>query len=285
MKLVNGIKCYDIEDAILMTPEMATELLLKNKCVKKIDNAQVEKIEKDLISGNFKFNGATIALDIDGNLVDGQIRLTACKNTGIPFKTLLVWGVDTKGKYTKDTGRGRNVVQVIAKKGYQNPKALYQCALILNGILTADEESDGIREKYEQNVSNKEILDIIESTAKLDYSVNLIMKNRKQFLTTSIYHLIILDYLCRFVDGKPDLANEFLNILGNKTTAEYTHPVVMLRNIFTNSLYNNRTEMSKRKQIALMIKAYNLLKQNLRCTSLHWISSKNIPKLYMFKGS
>ena len=66
---------------------------------------------------------------------------------------------------------------------------------------------------------------------------------------------------------------------------ELLHPVAMLRNILTNTLYNTRAEMPKRKQIALMIKAYNLLKQNLRCTSLHWIESKNIPKLYMMTGN
>jgi hypothetical protein len=284
MKIINKLKCYDIDDAILMTPKMASALLSKNKCAKKIDKARVEKIESDLYSDNFKFNGATISLDSDGNLVDGQVRLTACVNTGISFKTLIVWGVDIKGQYTTDTGRARNVVQLIAKKGYKHPKALYQCSLILNGILTADDDSDGIKEKYESNVSNKEILDIIESTPDLTTSVNLIMDNKQKYLITTLYHLIILDYLCRFIDKKPKIANEFLDVLSNKIPAGSTHPVVMFRNIVTNSL-QTRTEMSKKKQLALLIKSYNLLKQNLSCNSLHWTSSKKIPEIHMLSGN
>jgi hypothetical protein len=153
----------------------------------------------------------------------------------------------------------------------------------LNGILTADDDSDGIKEKYESNVSNKEILDIIESTPNLTTSVNLIMDTKQKYLITTLYHLIILDYLCRFIDKKPKIANEFLDVLSNKIPALSTHPVAMFRNIVTNSL-QTRTEMPKKKQLALLIKSYNLLKQNLSCNSLHWASSKKMPEIYMLDG-
>lgn len=275
MQIINNIKYYDITDSILITPIMASELLSKHNCIKKIDNEQLKKIEKDLIDDNFKFNGATIALDADGNLIDGRHRLTACVNTGIAFNTLLVWGVDTNGQYTKDTGRSRSIVQVIANKGYKNPMALYQCSLILNGILTSDDNTEEIKDVYLNDVTNKDIINILDTTPNLDVSVNMIIKNKKNYPISAIHHLIVLDYLCRFVDNKPDMATEFLDVLSNIKSAEFTHPAMMLKN----TLFN--TKFSKKKQIALLIKAYNLFKQNLRCTKLGWTESSKIPSVYM----
>jgi len=283
-QLSNGLRYYDENDAPFITPEMASELLSNHRCIKKLDEDRVKKIEKALINGTFNFNGATIVLDADGRLIDGRVRLQACVNTGIKFRSLIVWGVDIKGQYTKDTGRSRNVIQILSKRGYNNPKALYYCASILHGIINSDGSSDGINDKYDSNITNQEVLDIIESTSDLETSVDLIMSDKHKYLTTSIYHLIVLDYLCRFVDDRSDIADEFLLVLSNTKNAEPDHPVAILRTIFMTSSYRSHTQVSKKKQIALMIKSYNLLKENKRCTRLHWIESTQMPEIYMITG-
>ena len=55
MQIINKIKCYDIDDSVLITPAMAKELLSSNRCIKKLDISRIQKIESDLLNNNFKF--------------------------------------------------------------------------------------------------------------------------------------------------------------------------------------------------------------------------------------
>lgn len=278
MRKINSINCYTINDANLITPELAACLLQNNACIKKVNTEELKKIKKDLIAGNFKFNGATISLNEKGQLIDGQLRLLACAETGISFKSLIVYGLSSQEQYVKDTGKSRNIIQLMTKKGYKNSKALYYCTLILYKILKSNNET--IDESYEFDVTNTEVFHIIELFPKLIDSVNLIMKNKNKYLTTEIYQLIILDYLCRIVDNTPMIADKFLKILSNEEPTESTNPVFILRNILMNSIISKKN-LSKRKQLGLLIQSYNLFKQNKNCLRLKWNKSNKMPLIYM----
>jgi hypothetical protein len=46
----------------------------------------------------------------------------------------------------------------------------------------------------------------------------------------------VLDYLCRYVDNRPDLADEFLEVLSMGRVVEVDHPVFQLRITHTSNL-------------------------------------------------
>lgn len=68
---------------VFVTKEIADKFLENNPLNRPI-KSKVEKIKNDLIHGRFEFTHQPIAIATDGSLVDGQHRLVAISETGIP---------------------------------------------------------------------------------------------------------------------------------------------------------------------------------------------------------
>lgn len=270
-------------NAPTITPEMAQELLDNSRCIKPLRSIDVNKLAREFENDNFEFNGATIVLDSDGRLIDGQTRLAACVKAGKSFKSYIVHGVETNAQYTKDTGRSRNVVQYLTTHGYKYPRALSASAQIIHNIMLAadDETKDGIVETHRITATHQEIMDIIESEPRLQESVNRIIPEKTRYMTSAIYHLIVLDYLHR-VHDKEDIADEFLDVLAGVRIEPMEHPVTQLRTVFMNNIQKVTTKLKWTKQAFYMIKAYNHLGDNTSCRGLR--VTKNVPRLELLKS-
>ncbi len=94
---------------VTMTPEWAAKLLETNTKNRRISKNTVEAMARDMSQGRWRLNGDAIRIDRDGNLLDGQHRLTACVAAGVPFETLLMTGLDQEDQLTIDRGRPRGV--------------------------------------------------------------------------------------------------------------------------------------------------------------------------------
>lgn len=270
---------YTIEDSVLITPEMASELLTNHKCPKPLDSKELALLVSELKGGTFDFNGATIALDSNGRLIDGRLRLAACVEANVPFRTFIVWGVTEEGKLTKDTGRPRNIVQYLDKHEYRHPRSLSAAAKILHRMETTTGSKEGIIGNVRDRITHKSIMDTISAHPNLIKSVDLIKSQDGIFLTTALNHLIVLDYLTRYVDNKPEIADEFLEVLSNQRAADVEHPVYALRQILHNGLYKSNSNLKGDKQVALMIVAYNYLKTGKSVKRLRLPNEE--PKLFM----
>ena len=91
----------------LITPDHAAALLKINTKNRKINKRLVSQYSRDMANDSFDFNGNTICVSNTNVLLDGQQRLTACLQTGKPFWTILVKGLDEKSMITIDSGRKR----------------------------------------------------------------------------------------------------------------------------------------------------------------------------------
>ena len=94
--------------ATTITPEMASDLLKKNYANRKISKPNYTHYMTDMINGNWQLNGETIKVAIDGELIDGQNRLTACVISGKSFRTVLITGLPNVVKKTIDSGKKRS---------------------------------------------------------------------------------------------------------------------------------------------------------------------------------
>lgn len=74
---------------ITMTPERAQKLLDNNKVRNRpINEAHVRGFMEDIRAGRFVVTHESIAIDAEGNIIDGQHRLTAIARCGIPVRVL-----------------------------------------------------------------------------------------------------------------------------------------------------------------------------------------------------
>ncbi|MBQ1734513.1 MAG: hypothetical protein II038_06495 [Lachnospiraceae bacterium] len=77
-----------------ITPEIAKKMLEHNPRNRRIKVEKLAEIKECMAAGRFAFTNASIGFDTDGNLIDGQHRLTAIAETGISMRMVVVFGAN-----------------------------------------------------------------------------------------------------------------------------------------------------------------------------------------------
>ena len=90
-----------------ITPEEAAKLLEKNLSNRKLAQPVVARYARDMAAGRWELNGATICVDKDGNLTDGQHRLSAVVSANVPVRMTIAHNVPFSS--TLDIGKTRNI--------------------------------------------------------------------------------------------------------------------------------------------------------------------------------
>lgn len=118
---------------VLLTPELAKELLngnIQNRSVKNTFKAFYTKQMKD---GTWKENGEPIIVDKTGVIKDGQHRLLSVVESGFSYNCPLIYDVEPDVMDTIDTGKNRSLSDVLELKGFPEPQ---KTAAIIKGVLS-----------------------------------------------------------------------------------------------------------------------------------------------------
>lgn len=149
-------------DLVWITPERAKDLLELNTNNRRINSKKVAQYVRDMNNNNFEYNGHTICISKTNVLLDGQQRLTACVQSGKPFWSILVQGLDDAVMATIDSGRSRVYADRLKIRGIPNATAVaaaltHACLLSIhtpkNAGITAS-QLDGVIEKHPEIVDS-----------------------------------------------------------------------------------------------------------------------------------
>lgn len=227
---------------------------------------------RDMEAGRWKFNGDTIRFDRDGILIDGQHRLKACAETGIPLDTLVVTGLDREEVMpTCDIGSIRTAAQIGDIDGIAN--STRAAAIALRVI--------GYRSKYGLSIlknahlrpTKTEVTEFMRSDARLRS-------------VASHAHLASglmppgMAGLCYYVFSEKfpiPLVDEFFSALSTGVGLSAKHPIYLLRE----RLLRNRSERAKLPQIdiaALTFKAFKAFAAGKSMNVLRW-TNEAFPEL------
>lgn len=106
---------------VKMTPDAAQDILDRNtKGQRSITKVTVEKYASDMSTMDWQFNGAPVLISNKNELLDGQHRLTAIKESGISQIMLVVHGVDANAMATIDAGRARSYSDILKIREFAN---------------------------------------------------------------------------------------------------------------------------------------------------------------------
>lgn len=170
-----------------ISPIQASKMLEEiNVANRKISTARVLQYKTDMQTGDWKFNGDVIRIDENGVLIDGQHRLTAVAQSGIPFEFLVVRGIQSKDKHTIDSGKSRTGGDALAIQA----NVAFCDSHIINGAIHAFErykkngygESSGSAKLTNSQVlesysKHRELIDKAFSIMKSDIPMtNLLVK-------------------------------------------------------------------------------------------------------------
>lgn len=103
-----------------ITPKKAMEWLKRNINNRPLSAKAVNNYAKAMEAGVWRLNGDCVRFNGNGDLIDGQHRLTACVQAAKPFETYVVRGLEHEAFDTIDQGRKRTVGDVFARQGYKH---------------------------------------------------------------------------------------------------------------------------------------------------------------------
>jgi hypothetical protein len=229
-----------------ITPETAAEMLKLNKNNRPTSTTSVKFLAREIREGRWQVNGDTITFAED-RLVDGQHRLMAVIESGIPISTFVVRGVPSESFLTKDSGRKRSAADALAINGVTWSK--YVSAATKQVWLyskTGKLDSTGL------SPSTSILVEFYEQNTGISRSTQLIGAKNK-LVQNSL--LIALHYL--FSQKDQDAADQFMNDLIMGANLDSSDSVFLLRNRLLEN-FSSTFKMPFYSMGALIIKAWNM---------------------------
>lgn len=95
-------------------PDLAERYLETMRVNRPLSNANLKKIQTDMMNGRWHEDGDPVRFDRDGSLIDGQHRMWSIVETKLTFRFLVIRGIDKKAMSTMDTGKSRSIADIIA---------------------------------------------------------------------------------------------------------------------------------------------------------------------------
>jgi hypothetical protein len=111
-----------------ITPEMAKAWLELNIPNRSLTRTTVLSYARDMKAGRWQVSADPIRFNVEGKLFDGQHRLAAAIEAGVPFTSLVARGLPVDTVDVIDSGRMRKASDMLAIRGYTNAFALAAAA-------------------------------------------------------------------------------------------------------------------------------------------------------------
>lgn len=168
-------------------------------------------------SGKFAYNGESIVVGDDNQVMNGQHRLNACVDSEIPIEVLMVFGVPADAFVTIDQGARRNGADVLSIEGHKNCVALAGCLRQVDNYFR-----DAIGKSHAGGNSarndNAKFLELLDQYPDVKGSVSKMLhcKLTPPSLAAALHYL--------FAMQDKDQAEEFCDVIleGVKTDVQYS---------------------------------------------------------------
>jgi hypothetical protein len=250
-----------------ITPDIARQMLAANGGNRSVSESNVKKIVRSMLAGEFVFNGDAIRIDADGELLDGQHRLIACVESGVSFQSIVIRGLDRSVFRTIDQGRIRTAANVLSCVKEVNCTALAATLKLIDCY-----EKGTIDSGRRTMQDNYKIIDLLEKYPRARDSVAVVGKRLRGLISESGASA------CHFLFASRDLvaADLMIEQLHTGRGMEDGSPVFLLRERLLANL-TNRSKLPDIHKIALMIKAWNSLRDGKAIKQLKFCDGESFP--------
>ena len=235
----------------IITPTKAAELLEANNHNRPLNEQHVHRIARQIIEGKWKFNGDTIKIAINNDVLDGQHRLWACIESKQPIETIIVRNIERDAFATIDTLRKpRSGADILALNGVTNYRSTISVAL--QWLIRYQRK---ILLEYRAPANKIENSDI-EQAFRDNPGVVRAAERANKLRGLSSVGLIAFFYFV-LSNRNPELAEQMIHTLENPAGVSVNDPFFRLRSYLTQVQHKDPIVT-----IALMIKAANAAYEN-----------------------
>ena len=211
-----------------ITPAQAKAYLLHNTKNRTLHPKRVSIMAADMRMGAWVVNGDTIRFDVEGTLVDGQHRLSACVTSGVPLTVIVVRDLDVSAFMAMGKENPRSLGDMLSILGYKDGVRLGAAAKVFYG-LSAGYPTSMISKSYNK-MSHTQAAMVVELVPGL-------ITWLQRFQSTSEFSAVRAGPECLYValaeatsQEDPELADSFWESVMTGTDLYKGHPAKALRN-------------------------------------------------------
>jgi hypothetical protein len=258
-----------------LTPADAKALLGRNgKYQRTVNASRAKRIGDAMATGTFKLTGQTIVIDRDGNLLDGQHRLTGQCLANVDFTYLVVEGEDPENFQYYDLGTKRTAAQFINSRHRSVMHAAAKLIIEYRARPTAMRIVNG-RVGNEQPIS--EILEAIEGLNGLEAMAG---EARLIYEATGINAptLLAVTYLGGI--HAPDLVDPWFSGLHSGAELVRKDPRLALRNTWARNAKLLNVSGAQITRWVYIVRAWNAFVQDEPITLLRHNPALALPLIY-----
>lgn len=258
-------------EVTMLTPTMALKMLDANKVNRPLNEAHVSRIAKQITEGKWKFNGDTIKISEDEDVLDGQHRLWAIDRAGVAVPTIIVRGIKRDAFATIDTIRKlRSGADVLSLADSSIASRQFTAAALKWLVQYQKTKGDlRLRGKAVNRPENSDILAAFNAHDHMPDAVDKV-KHLRRICAPSV--LAFVYYLAASRDL--ELADKMIEIMDAPGKTPQNHPFFILRDQLAKGSY---TPIEK---VALCFKALNAAKSGKRITVLRWVGQGKNPEVF-----
>lgn len=238
-----------------ITPKLAAQWLEANRNNRKLSDAHVAALSREMRSGRWKLNGDMIRRDLDGNLLDGQHRLAAVLRSGVTIRSWVMCGVPADVFDTIDVGKRRSAADTLSCLGEKDARTIAASLTLIERYMTGKAQTGVEYSNTEMEVLLRKYPDVRQHLVS--------NRVRTPLLKPSIMNCC--HYL--FWQKDPVMADEFIEKISKGVGLEMGDPWYVLRERLMND-HMSKAKLPKAHIWALCIKAWNLAREGKRCGQL-----------------
>jgi hypothetical protein len=117
-----------VAEVMKITPTDATNWLKCNKINRPLRKRHIEFLSDEIKNGNWQLNGQPIVIADNEQILDGQHRLFAIIEAGIPIESMVVYGITPEAFKTIDTGAVRTGADALCLYFHDSPAYIIKAA-------------------------------------------------------------------------------------------------------------------------------------------------------------
>lgn len=243
----------------VISPARAQVLLFRNLENRTIVATHLKSLCASLRSGEWQMNGETIIVSETGDLNDGQHRLSAVIETGVPIATNITFGPTRASRKTVDMGAKRQAGHVLAMGGVKNSTltaAALKNFLNLDAGLTLGQH----RSSAQIEAAFVKYPDILVNFTPAGNSARAFKQSTGMF--------VALHYAMARSDRAK--AFHFFQMLSDGVgIVDQNHPVARLRERLMKNL-GGKAKLGPIDVAALVIKSWNAFRIGRKVEALRW---------------
>lgn len=222
---------------VLITPEMAANLLESNGNNRNLSEGTVKAYANDMLNGNWDYKtGSAISIDENGILRDGQHRLAAIVMSGVTIPTWVIRNVSSDGIYDNNRKRSNSDQISIMKPEYENVYKSTRYISVARQIITHGHFN-------RRMVTPKEIIDFTDIHKNiLDGFFLNIPQGTVPKLSLAVVHLgLFLAYVSG--EDMDDILSFYDMLCTGMSTSPVEFPIIAYRNYLLNASGISTTDL------------------------------------------